>query len=69
MMAVPDPIILLILFSLMLPYDQCSISQREPLTRIIRNRCIERSMPDRDARRCGDDPANVLPIPHLNAEG
>jgi len=31
--------------SLMLPYDQRPVAQREPLTRIVRNRCTERSMP------------------------
>jgi hypothetical protein len=48
------------LFSLTLPYDQRPIPQREPLARIIRNCCFERSMPNRDTRGCGDDPANVL---------
>jgi hypothetical protein len=55
----------------MLPNHQYPIPQREPLIRIIRNRCIHRGVPDRNARRRGDHPANMLVrlVPHLDAEG
>jgi hypothetical protein len=43
----------------MLPYDQRPVAQREPLTRIIRNRCIE--------RRKGKAP--VSPAGALRTEG
>ena len=55
----------------MLPNNQYPIPQGEPLIRIIRNRRIQRRMPDRNASRRRNHPSNMLLrlIPHLNAEG
>ena len=54
----------------MLPNDKYPIAQREPLIRIVRDRRVERSMPDRYARRSRDHPPNLLigMIPQLDAE-
>jgi len=54
----------------MLPNNQYPIQQRETLIRIIRNRCIQRGMSDRDARRRRNHPPNMLIrlIPHLHAK-
>ena len=54
----------------MLPNDKYPIAQREPLIGIVRDRRVERSMPDRYARRSRDHPPNLLirTIPQLNAE-
>ena len=55
----------------MLPNHEYPIPQREPLLRIIRNRRIQRSVPNRHTRRRRNHPANVLIrlIPHLDPEG
>ena len=57
--------------SRMLPNQEYPISQCEPLIGIIRNRRIQRSMPDRNAGRRRNHPSNMLlrVVPHLNAEG
>ena len=55
----------------MLPDYQYPIPQREPLIGIIRNRRIQRNMPDRNAGRRRNHPSNMLLrlVPHLNAAG
>jgi hypothetical protein len=55
----------------MLPNHEYPIPQREPLLRIIRDGRIQRSMSDRNARRCRNHPSNMLIglIPHLDPEG
>ena len=55
----------------MLPNHEYPIPQREPLLRIVRNRCIHRSMADRHASRRGNHPANMLIrlVPHLDPKG
>jgi hypothetical protein len=47
------------------------IPQREPLIGIISYRRIHCSVPDRNARRCGNHPSNMLirSVPHLDPEG
>jgi len=49
---------------------QNAVAQREALVGIVCNCGVERGVPDRDARRCGHDPADLLvvAIPHLDAE-
>ena len=55
----------------MLPDDQNAVAEREALGRVGGNRGVECSMPDSDAGRSGDYPPNVqvVPVPHLDAEG
>jgi hypothetical protein len=55
----------------MLPNKQYPVAQREPLLRIIRNRRIHRSMPDRNASRRRNHLSNMLIglIPHLDPKG
>jgi len=55
----------------MLPNHEYPIPQREPLLRIIRNRCIHRRVSDRNARRRRNHPPNMLIrlVPHLDPEG
>jgi hypothetical protein len=54
-----------------LPDDNYAVAQRKVLTRIVGNRGIWRNVSNRNARRRGDHPANVLliPIPHLRPKG
>jgi hypothetical protein len=49
------------------PYHQFPFRDVNRLTRIVRNRGIEGSVPNRYTCGCGYDPAKVLSIPHLDA--
>ena len=54
----------------MLANDQYAVAQREALVGIGRNRGIERRMPNRDAGRRSNNPADVLvvAVPQLDTE-
>ena len=54
----------------MLANDQHAVAEREALLRVVGNGGVESGVCDRDARRRGDDPANVLgvSIPYFDAE-
>ena len=55
----------------MLSNDQYPVAQRETLIRIIRDRRIKRGVSDRNARRRGNHPPNMLIrlVPHLDPKG
>jgi hypothetical protein len=55
----------------MLPNHLYPIPQREPLIRVVRNRRIHRSVPDRRTRRRCNHPLHMLirSVPHLDPEG
>jgi hypothetical protein len=55
----------------MLPNHQYPIPQREPLMGIVRDRCIHRSMSNRNACRRRNHPPDMLIrlVPHLDLAG